>query len=126
MRKSQIASMDVIIAVMVFLMMATFIFSQMFDRINQTPLEKVDSEGNVLVARLSTSDDISPSPIVIAKSGRLSRPNLESFVSNAVASQDFYEDIKAQLNLENDFCIHFETENGSLIYPHELMQDENL
>ncbi len=95
MRKSQIASMDVIIAVMVFMTLAVFIFSYMFGRMGNTKLSELDRESDVLVGRLTSTDALDPSPIKIATSGTLEQDEIEEFVRGLLSAKELYDYIKA-------------------------------
>lgn len=125
-RKGQVASMDIIIAVMIFMMLAAFIFSYMFSRLAGNTLSRLDDESDIVIRRLTSSDAIDPSRIKVANSGNLNQAALEEFVKNMLSSSTYYGDIKARLNLRNDFCVHLETEDGKLIYLHQLVNDKNL
>jgi hypothetical protein len=125
-RKSQVASMDIIIAVMVFMMLAAFIFSYMFSRLAGDTLAHLDEESDVLIRRLTSSDSIDPSQIKVATAVNLNEVALEQFISNMLSASTFYENVKARLNLRNEFCVHLETDDGKLLYLHQLIDNENL
>ena len=125
-KRSQVASMDVILASIMFLMVAAFILSYLFSGIMGDKSQELDAESRLLLSRLTSSGESGVSSILISSGDSVSSSRLARLVDNMVFGEDFYENLKSELGIRNEFCIHLEDSDGNLVYMHEIIDDDAL
>lgn len=111
-RNSQAFSMDIMLAVIIFLGTVFFFYAILNTSQGSKADELQDEASKVLTGILSESSDIS-----IIDGNTINATKLEELLGN-------YSDIKAKLKIKNDFCIYFEDEDGNIIYVN-LSQSKN-
>ncbi len=105
MKKAQTWSMDLIGAIMLFILI---IGSVAFISISMSHKESVDelkSKAQVIYKGISSDGDVK-----FIDGSQVDVPALCSTI------QKSYEDIKKEIGISEDFCIYFVDENGNLIY----------
>ena len=125
-RKAQVASMDIIMATVMFLMVAAFILSYIFSGVTDDKLSALDGESRIILSALVSSDSESSSELHISDAGNLNQRALESFINKMLYTEGFYDDMKSEFNIENEFCIHIEDADGNLVYLSELIDDKEI
>ncbi|MFP4118180.1 MAG: hypothetical protein ACLFTR_04635 [Candidatus Woesearchaeota archaeon] len=118
--------MDIILATVMFLTVASFILAYIFSGVTGDKIAELDAESRVLLSRMTSSDRMSTSPMLVMDDGKLSVKRLERFMGNMLYEESFYEDVKNELNIRNEFCIHIEDSDGNIVYPHELIQNDTI
>lgn len=125
-RSGQVASMDIIMATVMFLMVAAFILSYIFSGVTGDRLSALDGESRVILSTLVSSDADSSSQLQISEAGNLDPRALGSFIHRMLYTEGFYDDMKSEFNIENEFCVHIEDSDGNVVYLHELVYDDEL
>jgi len=108
MKRAQTWSLDVMVAVGIFIVVViTFFYI-----INQTPKTSKTEE-------LTTEGETIPDILISSETGE----NLSTVVENIVLEEKLdelanknYDDLKKELGIKGDFYIHFEDEHGNIIY----------
>lgn len=107
MKKAQTWSIDVMIAVGIFIVVVISFF-YIINQSKTTKTEELTTEGETIPDILISSEP---------------EENLSSVVENIVLEEKLkelasknYDDLKKELGVKGDFYIHFEDENGSIIY----------
>lgn len=121
MKKAQIASTDIILALVIFVVAGAVFFSLLVGRADNDATSRLDREGDVLITDLVTTSPGDANDVSVASSGSLNKNGIEKFAEGMTDDDTFYQDLKSELGIKGDYCIHFETENGSIIYLHELL-----
>ena len=107
MKKAQTWSIDVMIAVGIFIVVV-ILFFYIINQSKTTKTEELTIEGETI-----------PDILISSKSGE----NISAVVENIVDQGKLdelagksYEDLKKELGIKGDFYIHFEDEEGNIIY----------
>ncbi len=106
-RKSQTWSTDAIIATVVFLVIIITFFSVLTGKAQSERVKELAEEGSKIPDLLTSYDN---SSIAFIKGTVVDPDKLDEF-----AKMD-YEDLKGQFGLQGDFCIHFEDEDGNIVF----------
>lgn len=115
--KSQTWSLDVLIAVSIFVV-GIIIFFYIINFTGDGSLaEDLASESELIPEKLISPDESSAGDIVIIIGNKVDDDRLRTFISKD------YESIKSQLGVRSDFCIHFEDEEGNIV---DLNDDPNI
>jgi len=112
-KKSQAWSMDIIFAVVIFIG-AFFTFYFLAKPSAQASVEGLQKDAQQVISEVSGT-----SPVSVIIAGKVNETRLLGLV------QQDYADIKRQLRIEGDFCIHFEDQSGNVIYI-EKTETENV
>ncbi|MFP4112270.1 MAG: hypothetical protein ACLFPQ_01390 [Candidatus Woesearchaeota archaeon] len=110
--KAQVFSLDTIIGVVIFLVVFTIFFAILTKNTQQDTTEQLNQEAQVLLNKLTTTDDSSLSPgqdLAIVKGGRVVEERIPELLGKD------YEELKASLGIKGDFCIFFEDRDGNII-----------
>lgn len=105
MKKGQGWSIDVIIAITIFIIV---IGSIIFISVSQSKIgtvKQLKTKGDIIYKTLSSNKQVK-----FINNSAVDIPALCATI------QKNYNDIKKEVGLSEDFCIYFEDENGSLIY----------
>jgi hypothetical protein len=105
--RGQAWSMDLIIGVLVFMLAIGIIYTLLASRGRQdiAPL-RIESE--VIATKLSDDPTYR-----IAENNQIDEARLTALLGNATLD---YQTLKAQLGVQNEFCIYLRDENGNLTY----------
>ena len=103
--KGQTISIDVLIAIAVFLIVIAFFLVIGTNLFPET--RNLDLEAEKLASAVSTSTSSSPALIEGAKVS-------EEAISEFLVKR--YEDLKIDLGMQADFCIYFEDDEGNVIF----------
>ena len=127
-KNSQIASMDVIIALVVFVVIVSFIFGYVLKKTTFSKFEELSMESDILVNKLSSSEESAENDIAIASLGNLDKLKLGIFLDKMILGNKggFYGSVKSLLGVSSDYCIYFEGDNGTAIYVHELVDNPDV
>ena len=103
-RNSQAWSLDVMLAVIIFIG-TVFFFYAILDTTQGTKAEELQDEASKVLTGISSED----SGVGIMDGNKINTTKLEELLGN-------YSSIKSKLKVENDFCIYFEDEDGNILY----------
>ena len=103
-RNSQAWSLDVMLAVIIFIG-TVFFFYAILDTTQGTKAEELQDEASKVLTGISSED----SGVGIMDGNKINTTKLEDLLGN-------YSSIKSKLKVENDFCIYFEDEDGNILY----------
>ena len=103
-RNSQAFSMDIMLAVIIFIG-TIFFFYAILDTTQGTKADELQSEASKILKDMLSKD----SDVRITDGTKINSTKLEELLGN-------YSEIKSKLKVKNDFCIYFEDENGNIIY----------
>jgi len=103
--KSQAWSMEVMIAVVLF-MGIIFLFFSLFSAGSGTKEKELQEDASKVIGDIYSDDPV----IGILDGNRINSTKLENILGMN------YSDIKEQLKIRNDFCLYLEDENGNIIY----------
>ena len=106
-RNSQAWSLDIMLAVIIFIG-TIFFFYAMLDTTQGSKAEELQGEASKIAKDILSKD----SDVKIADGTEINGTRLEELLGN-------YSEIKSKLKIKNDFCIYFEDENGNIIYINE-------
>ncbi len=120
--KAQIASVDIIMATIIFMGVAAFVLTFLFSGTFGDSIDELDAEGRILMSQLTSTGG---SAISISQEGSLSSQSLENLIHSMLAP-DFYDQTRLTFDIDNEFCIHIEDEDGNLVYLHEIIDDDEL
>lgn len=103
-RDSQAWSLDVMLAVIIFIGTLFFFYAILNTAQGTKAKELQDDASKILKDMLSKDSDVR-----ITDGTKINSTKLEELLGN-------YSEIKSKLKIENDFCIYFEDENGNILY----------
>lgn len=98
-------SIDLIIGVIVFMLIVATFYAFIGSK-SESSIEDLKEDATVASSKLLTEDGSSPS---IIRNGEIQQTDL-----NALCDQT-YNDVKAKLGIESEFCIYLEDANGNII-----------
>lgn len=102
--QGQAFSVDLLIGVLVFMLAIGIIYSLLNSKGADDPAQlRIESE--VIAERLTSAASLQVAPE--------NQLNMEDL---AMLAKDEYEEVKAQLGVQEEFCIYLQDENGNLIY----------
>ena len=107
--KSQTWSLDILIAVSVFVVGIIIFFYIVTYTGDGSLAEDLAAESELIPEKLISPDETSAEDIVIVIGNKVDDGRLKTFISND------YEEVKSQLGIRSDFCIHFEDEEGNIV-----------
>ncbi len=101
--------MDTLIALVIFIVgMIVFLYLVMGNSAKDSG-DRLATESDVVPQRLIASDKASATNTSIVIDNKVDTEVLNKTLSKP------YEELKGEMGVSNDFCIHFEDENGNLI-----------
>ena len=103
--KSQAFSMDIMIAVIIFIG-TIFIFYSIISGGEESKIDELEDDASIVMENVATED----SAVRITEGMAVDQEKLEDLL------QMEYSEIKEKLRVENDFCIFLEDEEGNIIY----------
>ncbi|HDP74189.1 MAG TPA: hypothetical protein ENN46_04535 [Candidatus Woesearchaeota archaeon] len=113
-KKAQVISFDLMIAIIVFMVIATLFFVFFSSRMKESPEVMLDYESKSLrnVVAVSSEDTMTPSSFVLRN-----RVDYEKLVELAKKTDQAsaLRDMKNDFGIRNDFCIYFVDENGEIL-----------
>lgn len=107
--KSQTWSLDVLIAVSVFVVGIIIFFYIITYTGDGSLAEDLATESEIIPEKLISPDEANAEDIVIIIGNKVDDDRLKTFISKD------YDSIKSQLGVRSDFCIHFEDEDGNIV-----------
>ena len=105
MMKSQAWSLDIMLAVVVFIGTALFFYS-ILSQSQSTKVKDLENEATNVLGNIETQN----STASMIDDNELNITKLEGLLGKN------YSEIKNKLRLKNDFCIYFEDKQGNIIY----------
>jgi hypothetical protein len=106
--KSQTFSMDMMIAIGIFIIGIVVLLYLIVGNSSNVS-EKLATDSEILPQRLMASDEMSATNNTFVVQNKVDLSRL-----NKTLSKD-YDELKKELDISSDFCIHFEDENGNLV-----------
>ena len=103
--KSQAFSMDIMIAVIIF-MGTIFIFYSIISGGEESKIDELEDDASIVMENIATED----SAVRITEGIAIDEEKLEDLLGMD------YSEIKKKLRVENDFCIFLEDGEGNIIY----------
>ena len=103
--KSQAFSMDIMIAVIIFIG-TIFIFYSIISGGEESKIDELEDDASIVMENIATED----SAVRITEGMAVDQEKLEDLL------QMEYSEIKEKLRVENDFCIFLEDGEGNIIY----------
>ena len=109
-RRGQGFSIDLLFAVVIFILIITLFYSLLSDS-KDNDTSGLQYEADVLSAQLSDESSTNEKYVVVVKGeiNSLAIAKLYDDISND------YDDVREELNIQGDFCIFLEDEEGKLI-----------
>ena len=104
--KGQTISADAFIAIALFLVVVIFFFSFSGNELSEKKVEDLQGESTKLMSAVSGTRNSTSAFVVGTK---VDEDRLAS-----LSALD-YDDLRKELGIEADFCIHFEDENGNVV-----------
>jgi len=104
MKESQAFSMDIMLAVIIFIGTAFFFFTILNQKQGSKAEELQDEASKVLSTIISDDSDVG-----ILNGSEINVEKLEDLLGN-------YSNIKNKLRIKNEFCFFFEDEDGNIIF----------
>jgi len=116
MKKAQTWSLDVIIAIFIFIVVVIgfFYIIDMSSKPNEA--EKLKDEGETVPDILISSETGENQSTVLEK--RVDEGKIDELVEKS-QTKEGYENLKKELGIEGEFYIHFEDDEGNIIYINE-------
>ncbi len=109
-KKTQTLSFDVLIAVVVFVAAVAFIIYLISQYSGgRANLDALIEDGEVISSQLISPGTEPANDLAIVVKNRLEKEKLAELAALP------YEELKAVIGVEGDFCIHFEDEDGNLV-----------
>ena len=106
MKKGQTWSTDAVVAVVIFILGAILLFYLMGPAAKNRNSEKLQDEAKKLPGILSASQNLT---IIFVQGTRVDENKLSQILMLS------YENLKALLGIQSDFCIYFEDEKGNIV-----------
>ena len=106
MKKSQAWSIDVMLAIVIFIT-TIFLFFVFLNPTSQGgKVEELQNEASIVLKNIESAD----SDLGILNGAIVNETKLQELFGKE------YQTIKKSLRIKNDFCIYFEDENGNIVY----------
>lgn len=105
-KQGQSWSIDLIIGVIIFMLVIAVFYALLTSK-NEPTIEELQGNADVITTKLTQEDASSPSNILV--NGIIDDAKYDGLCDMP------YEDVKAILGIEQDFCIYLEDENGNII-----------
>ena len=106
MKKGQTLSTDAVVAVVIFVLAAMLMFYLMGPAAKNRRSEKLQVEAQKLPGILSAGQNLT---IIFVQGTKVDEKKLSETLNLS------YENLKALLGMESDFCIYFEDDKGNLV-----------
>jgi len=107
--KSQTFSMDMMIAIGIFIIGIVVFLYLIVGNASKDVSESLATDSEILPQRLMASDEMSVTNTTFVVQNKVDTSRL-----NRTLAMN-YDDLKKELDISSDFCIHFEDENGNLV-----------
>ncbi len=125
MRKAQTWSLDIMIAILIFIVVVISFFYVINISSEETDTSKLKQEAESIPERIispnRTEDKTSPDAFETSSGGTIIDDKYIRTLAEKSKTEEGYEEIRKELGIKGDFYIHFEDEQGNLIY----IDDEN-
>jgi hypothetical protein len=120
--KAQIFSLDTIIGVVIFLVVFTVFFAILTKNTQQDTTARLNEEAQILLNRLTTQINSlnADRNIVIVKSGRVIEERIDTLMHLN------YDELKASLGIQGDFCIFLEDKDGKVINISDIIERDDV
>jgi len=105
MKTSQVWSMDIMIAIVIF-MGAIFVFYSILNNKYSGKTDELKNDASIVLENLAAKD----SDMSVIDGVQINATRLEELLGKD------YLDIKKKARVKNEFCIFFEDDNGNIIY----------
>ena len=116
MKKAQTWSLDVIIAIFIFIVVVIGFFYIIDMSSKPNEVEKLKDEGETVPDILISSETGENQSTVLEK--RVDEGKIDELVEKS-QTKEGYENLKKELGIEGEFYIHFEDDEGNIIYINE-------
>ncbi len=116
MKKAQTWSLDVMIAIFIFIVVIIGFFYIIDMSSKPDEAEKLKDEGETIPEILISSETGENQSAVMGK--RVDEGKIDELVEKA-KNKEGYENLKKELGIEGEFYIHFEDDEGNIIYINE-------
>ena len=116
MRKAQTWSLDVMIAIFIFIVVVIGFFYILDMSSKPDEAEKLKDEGETIPDILISSETGESQSAVMEK--RVDEGKIDELVERS-QTKEGYENLKKELGIEGEFYIHFEDDEGNIIYINE-------
>lgn len=107
MKKGQTYSLDIILAVGVFVVAITFLFIYVGTRQEAISIEELEREGEYLTEVLRNSPN--KTFVIIESGNKINKKRLD------VVANLSYSEIKQGVGVRSDFCVYLEDRDGNLV-----------
>ncbi|MDD5086343.1 MAG: hypothetical protein PHV16_01195 [Candidatus Nanoarchaeia archaeon] len=120
MKKAQTWSLDLMIAILIFIVVIISFFYIINSSLQETDTDKLKQEAEFIPERLISSDT-NNNQIYQGVNEESPGGNIidDKYLNNLVEKSktpEGYEEIRKELGIQGDFYIHFEDEEGNIIY----------
>lgn len=115
MKKSQLLSFDLMIAVVIFLTIFLLFLSFFMNRTTPSEEGKVEQEAKIILDYITSTDQDSPAGTNILIEQNVDMDALTELAKKIDETPDYYDYLKQQWGVESDFCIYFEGSNGEIL-----------
>ena len=105
MKKSQAWSIDIMLAIVIFIT-TIVLFFVFLNPAQESSVDELQNEASIVLKELETDDP----DLGIIDGTIVNETKLQELLGKD------YQDIKKKLRIKNDFCIYFEDKNGNIIY----------
>ena len=116
MKKAQTWSLDVMIAIFIFIVVVIGFFYILDMSSKPDEAEKLKDEGETIPDILISSETGESQSAVMEK--RVDEGKIDELVEKS-KTKEGYENLKKELGIEGEFYIHFEDDEGNIIYINE-------
>lgn len=105
MKNAQSWSIDLIVGVIIFMLIIAIFYALLSSKAEPT-LENLEEDSRAVVSKISAQDAKS---FGIIEGGVVDQAKFDELCSKT------YDEVKAELGIESDFCIYLEDQNGNII-----------
>lgn len=120
MKKAQTWSLDVMIAIFIFIVVVIGFFYILDMSSKPNEAEKLKDEGETVPDILISSETEENQSAIVEK--KVDEGKIDELV-NKSQTKEGYENLKKELGIEGEFYIHFEDDEGNIIY---INEEENI
>lgn len=107
--KSQTFSMDIMIAIGIFIVGVIVFLYLLEGNSSKDVSQTMATESDILPQRLMASDQLSATNTTFVIQNKVDTERLNNTLNKP------YDELKKELDISSDFCLHFEDENGNLV-----------
>lgn len=104
-KNAQSWSIDLIVGVIIFMLIIAIFYALLTSRSEPT-LQNLEEDSRAVVSKVSVGD---AQTLGIVEDGVVNQTKFDDLCSKT------YEEVKAELGIESDFCIYLEDQNGNII-----------